>query len=154
MRASRFMRRALELARRAEGSTSPNPAVGAVVVKNGEIVGEGFTQPAGQAHAEIVALRRAGAKARGADLFVTLEPCSHYGRTPPCTDAVIAAGTASVVAAVVDPNPLVGGRGMEALRAAGVGVEVGDGGTRRLRSSLLTRSSYGRGCRLLRRSSL
>ena len=121
------MQRALALALEAAGSTSPNPPVGAVAVKDGQIVGEGHTQPAGQAHAEVVALRRAGARARGASLFVTLEPCSHHGRTPPCTDAVIAAGVSEVVAAVVDPNPLVGGRGLEALRAAGISVAVGDG---------------------------
>ena len=127
MSASRFMRRALALALEAAGSTSPNPPVGAVAMKGGQIVGEGHTQPAGQAHAEVVALRRAGARARGASLFVTLEPCSHHGRTPPCTDAVIRAGVSEVVAAVVDPNPLVGGRGLEALRAAGISVAVGDG---------------------------
>ena len=128
MSASLYMERALALARDAVGSTSPNPAVGAVVVRNGEVVGEGHTQPAGQAHAEVVALRRAGARARGATLFVTLEPCSHHGRTPPCTDAIIEAGVASVTMAVMDPNPLVGGRGEARLLDAGVSVGVGDGG--------------------------
>ncbi len=121
------MRRALELARRAAGSTSPNPAVGAVLVWRGQIVGEGHTQPAGQAHAEIMALRQAGAKARGAELFVTLEPCSHHGRTPPCADAIIEAGVASVTMAVTDPNPLVSGQGEARLLDAGVSVGVGDG---------------------------
>ena len=128
MSASLYMERALALARDAAGSTSPNPAVGAVVVRDGEVVGEGHTQPAGQAHAEVVALRRAGARAREATLFVTLEPCSHHGRTPPCTDAIIEAGVATVYASVIDPNPKVGGRGMARLREAGVRVEVGDGG--------------------------
>ena len=127
MSASLYMERALALARDAVGSTSPNPAVGAVVVRDGEVVGEGHTQPAGQAHAEVVALRRAGARARDATLFVTLEPCSHHGRTPPCTDAIIEAGVATVYASVIDPNPKVGGRGMARLREAGVSVEVGDG---------------------------
>lgn len=128
MSASLYMERALALARDAAGSTSPNPAVGAVVVQDGEVVGEGHTQPAGQAHAEVVALRRAGARARGATLFVTLEPCSHHGRTPPCVDAIIEAGVASVTMAVMDPNPLVSGRGEARLLDAGVSVGVGDGG--------------------------
>lgn len=128
MSASEHMERALALARDAAGSTSPNPAVGAVVVRNGEVVGEGHTQPAGQAHAEVVALRRAGARARGATLFVTLEPCSHHGRTPPCADAIIEAGVASVTMAVMDPNPLVSGQGEARLLDAGVSVGVGDGG--------------------------
>ncbi len=119
------MTRAVALARRALGRTSPNPAVGAVIVKNGRIVGEGFTRPAGGPHAEVVALRRAGARARGATLYVTLEPCSHFGRTPPCADAVIAAGLARVVVAVGDPNPLVRGRGLRALRRAGIPVTTG-----------------------------
>src|SRR5689334_9532515 len=103
------MGRALELAERARGWCSPNPAVGAVLVLDGQIVGEGWTQPPGQAHAEIVALRVAGERARGAVLYVTLEPCSHYGRTPPCTDALIAAGIAEVHAAMRDPSPWVDG---------------------------------------------
>ena len=127
MSASLYMERALALARDAVGSTSPNPAVGAVVVQDGEVVGTGHTQPAGQAHAEVVALRQAGARAREATLFVTLEPCSHHGRTPPCTDAIIEAGVATVYASVIDPNPNVGGRGVARLRDAGVSVEVGDG---------------------------
>ena len=122
-----LMHRALELARMSVGETSPNPPVGAVVARDGRIVGEGRTQPAGQAHAEVVALRQAGELARGATLYVTLEPCSHYGRTPPCTDAIIAAGVAEVHASMVDPNPQVGGRGLELLREAGVKVVLGEG---------------------------
>ena len=114
------MARAVALAERALGRTSPNPAVGAVVVKNGRVVGEGFTRPAGGPHAEVVALRQAGAAAAGATLYVTLEPCAHHGRTPPCADAVVAAGVARVVVAVGDPNPLVRGRGLGALRRAGI----------------------------------
>ncbi|MXY22388.1 MAG: bifunctional diaminohydroxyphosphoribosylaminopyrimidine deaminase/5-amino-6-(5-phosphoribosylamino)uracil reductase RibD, partial [Dehalococcoidia bacterium] len=99
------MLRALELARASVGETSPNPPVGAVVVRNGQVVGEGRTQPAGQAHAEVVALRQAGERARGATLYVTLEPCWHYGRTPPCTNSIIAAGVAEIHVSMVDPNP-------------------------------------------------
>ena len=122
----RFLRRALELAARARGLTSPNPMVGAVLVREGMIVGEGFHQRAGEAHAEVEALARAGETARGATLYVSLEPCSHHGRTPPCVEAVIAAGVARVVVPVTDPNPLVSGRGVAALRAAGMSVSVGD----------------------------
>ena len=122
-----FMRRALELALDAVGSTSPNPPVGAVVVKNGRIVGEGHTQPTGGEHAEIVALGQAGELARGSTLYVTLEPCSHQGRTPPCTDAIITAGVEEVHASVVDPNPQVSGTGLEQLRRAGISVTLGEG---------------------------
>ena len=114
------MQRALLLARQVLGSTSPNPAVGAVIVRDGSIVGEGFTLPPGQRHAEIGALEQAGAHAAGATLYTTLEPCCHHGRTPPCTDAVIAAGIREVVVAEVDPNPLVSGRGMKLLEEAGI----------------------------------
>ena len=100
-----YMRRAVTLAHWALGSTSPNPAVGAVVVKDGEIVGEGFTQPPGGDHAEVVALKQAGSLANGSTLYVTLEPCNHAGRTPPCTDAIIAGGISAVHMAVRDPNP-------------------------------------------------
>ena len=126
--ADRFMRRALELAERGRGLTSPNPIVGAVVVADrGEIVGEGFHARAGGPHAEIEALRTAGSRARGATLYITLEPCSHQGRTPPCAPAVIAAGVARVVASICDPNPQVSGTGFSALRAAGIDVVVGIG---------------------------
>src|SRR5437588_433292 len=109
------MARALRLAERARGHCSPNPAVGAVVVRDGRIVGEGWTQPPGQAHAEVEALRRAGEAARGATLYVTLEPCSHFGRTPPCVRAIVEAGVAEVHAAVGDPNPCVDGDGFRQL---------------------------------------
>jgi len=121
----RFMALALALGRRGLGRTWPNPAVGAVVVKDGEIIGRGWTQPGGRPHAEIEALRRAGAMARGATLYVTLEPCSHHGKSPPCADAVIVAGIVRVVSAMEDPNPEVGGGGHARLRSAGVAVDVG-----------------------------
>jgi diaminohydroxyphosphoribosylaminopyrimidine deaminase / 5-amino-6-(5-phosphoribosylamino)uracil reductase len=123
----RFMQLALTLGRRGLGRTWPNPAVGAVVVKDGVIVGRGWTQPGGRPHAEPEALKRAGEAARGATLYVTLEPCSHVGKSPPCADAVIAAGIARVVAAIEDPNPLVAGQGHAKLRAAGIVVDVGLG---------------------------
>ncbi len=119
------MRRALELGARAEGRTRPNPAVGALVVADSGIVGEGFHPAAGQPHAEIFALQSAGAQAVGADLYVTLEPCSHQGRTGPCTEAIIAAGIKRVFVGIQDPNPQVAGAGIHRLRAAGVQVEVG-----------------------------
>ena len=123
---ARFMQRALELAERGRGLTSPNPMVGAVLVgAAGEIVGEGFHRQAGAAHAETEALAAAGARATGATLYVTLEPCAHQGRTPPCAPAVVAGGVARVVAALQDPNPLVAGRGLEALRQAGITVTLG-----------------------------
>jgi diaminohydroxyphosphoribosylaminopyrimidine deaminase / 5-amino-6-(5-phosphoribosylamino)uracil reductase len=118
---------ALSLGRRGLGKTWPNPAVGAVIVKDGVMVGRGWTQPGGRPHAEVEALRRAGAAARGATLYVTLEPCSHHGKTPPCADAVIAAGIARVVSALEDPNPEVAGEGHARLRAAGITVDVGVG---------------------------
>ncbi len=121
------MERALELADSAVGSTSPNPPVGAVIVRNGRIVGEGRTQPAGRAHAEVVAIEQAGALAAGSTLYVTLEPCSHHGRTPPCTDAIISAGLAEVHASILDPNPRVQGAGLRRLRDAGLVVGTGEG---------------------------
>lgn len=120
-----FMDRALELARQADGWTSPNPLVGAVVVRDGRIVGEGYHMKAGTPHAEVHALKMAGSKARGAALYVTLEPCCHHGRTPPCTDAVLKAGITRVVAAMEDPNPVVAGKGLRKLQAAGVEVKTG-----------------------------
>ena len=121
----RFMALALALGRRGLGRTHPNPAVGAVVVKDGVIVGRGWTQPGGRPHAEPVALAQAGSAARGATLYVTLEPCSHVGKSPPCTDAVIAAGITRVVSAIEDPNPEVAGQGHAKLRNAGIAVDIG-----------------------------
>jgi diaminohydroxyphosphoribosylaminopyrimidine deaminase / 5-amino-6-(5-phosphoribosylamino)uracil reductase len=121
----RFMQLALSLGRRGQGRTWPNPAVGAVVVKDGVIVGRGWTQPGGRPHAEPEALGRAGEAARGATLYVTLEPCSHFGKSPPCADAVIAAGISRVVSAIEDPNPEVAGQGHAKLRAAGITVDIG-----------------------------
>jgi diaminohydroxyphosphoribosylaminopyrimidine deaminase/5-amino-6-(5-phosphoribosylamino)uracil reductase len=118
---------AVSLGRRGLGKTWPNPAVGAVIVKDGVIVGRGWTQPGGRPHAEVEALRRAGEAARGGTLYVTLEPCSHHGKTPPCADAVIAAGITRVVSALEDPNPEVAGQGHARLRAAGIAVDVGVG---------------------------
>ncbi|MEH2382566.1 MAG: bifunctional diaminohydroxyphosphoribosylaminopyrimidine deaminase/5-amino-6-(5-phosphoribosylamino)uracil reductase RibD [Nostoc sp.] len=128
-----MMLRCLELARRALGHTSPNPLVGAVIVKDGEIVGEGFHPRAGEPHAEVFALKAAGVgaasplenRARGATIYVNLEPCNHYGRTPPCSEGLIQAGVAKVVVGMVDPNPLVAGGGIARLRAAGIEVLVG-----------------------------
>jgi diaminohydroxyphosphoribosylaminopyrimidine deaminase/5-amino-6-(5-phosphoribosylamino)uracil reductase len=123
----RFMALALTLGRRGQGRTWPNPAVGAVVVSDGVIVGRGWTQPGGRPHAEPEALKRAGEAARGATLYVTLEPCSHVGKSPPCTEAIIAAGIARVVSAIEDPNPQVTGQGHAKLRAAGISVDIGLG---------------------------
>jgi len=123
----RFMQLALTLGRRGQGRTWPNPAVGAVVVKDGIIVGRGWTQPGGRPHAEPEALARAGEAAHGATLYVTLEPCSHVGKSPPCADAIIAAGIARVVSAIEDPNPEVAGQGHARLRAAGITVDIGLG---------------------------
>jgi len=120
-----FMARALELAARGMYTTTPNPRVGAVIVKDGAIVGEGWHRRAGEAHAEVVALAQAGGRARGATVYLTLEPCSHFGRTPPCVQTLIDARVARVVAAMEDPNPRVNGRGLEELRAAGIDVRCG-----------------------------
>ncbi len=119
------MGRALELAGRGRWTAAPNPAVGAVVSRGGEVVGEGFHERPGTAHAEVVALRQAGGRARGGELHVTLEPCDHHGRTPPCTEAIIEAGIDRVVVAMPDPHPRVDGKGLERLRAAGITVVVG-----------------------------
>lgn len=119
------MARALELARRGLHTTHPNPRVGCVIVRGGEVVGEGFHAVAGGPHAEVAALEQAGARARGADVYVTLEPCCHHGRTGPCTEALKAAGVGRVIAAMEDPNPRVAGQGLAALRAAGIAAEVG-----------------------------
>ena len=120
-----FMAYALRLAERGLYTTDPNPRVGCVVVRDGEIVGEGWHCRAGEAHAEVYALRQAGDRARGADVYVTLEPCSHQGRTPPCADALIAAGVARVVSAMQDPNPRVAGEGLARLKRSGIRVETG-----------------------------
>ncbi|MEM8829003.1 MAG: bifunctional diaminohydroxyphosphoribosylaminopyrimidine deaminase/5-amino-6-(5-phosphoribosylamino)uracil reductase RibD, partial [Cyanobacteria bacterium P01_G01_bin.19] len=120
-----MMQRCLELAQRAAGRTSPNPLVGSVIVKNSEIIGEGFHPGVGQPHAEVFALKNAGEKAKGATVYVNLEPCNHYGRTPPCSLALIEAKVAKVVAGMVDPDPRVAGGGIERLRQAGIEVVVG-----------------------------
>jgi diaminohydroxyphosphoribosylaminopyrimidine deaminase/5-amino-6-(5-phosphoribosylamino)uracil reductase len=121
-----YMQRALSQARKAVGNVSPNPAVGAVIVSKGKIIGEGHTQPPGSAHAEIMALKQAGEKAIGAKMYVTLEPCCHYGRTPPCTDAIIAAGISEVHMAMLDPNPLVSGKGKAQLQTSGITTHIGE----------------------------
>lgn len=120
----RFMAEALGLARRGVGRTSPNPMVGAVVVQRGEVVGRGYHRRAGAAHAEVVALSKAGVRAKGAVLYVNLEPCCHHGRTPPCTEAIVASGVRRVVVGMVDPNPLVNGKGVGRLRRAGIEVST------------------------------
>ncbi|MFW6105475.1 MAG: bifunctional diaminohydroxyphosphoribosylaminopyrimidine deaminase/5-amino-6-(5-phosphoribosylamino)uracil reductase RibD, partial [Chloroflexota bacterium] len=120
-----YMEYALSLAKLAMGYTSPNPAVGAVVVKDGLAVGMGYTQPAGSEHAEVMALRQAGDRTQGANMYVTLEPCSHYGRTPPCTQAIIDAGISEVHIALLDPNPVVSGRGVARLNERGIKTHVG-----------------------------
>lgn len=120
-----WMRRAIELARQGHYSTKPNPNVGCVIVKDGVVVGEGFHPKAGQPHAEVFAMRQAGDQARGATAYVTLEPCAHYGRTPPCAKGLVEAGVAKVMVACPDPNPLVAGKGVQILKDAGIEVEVG-----------------------------
>ena len=121
-----YMEHALSLARLASGNVSPNPAVGAVIVRDGSLIAEGYTQPPGSAHAEVMALRRGGERARGATMYVTLEPCCHFGRTPPCTRAIIESGIAEVHIATIDPNPAVSGRGKMELEAAGVKTYLGE----------------------------
>ncbi len=120
-----YMNLALELAATAKGKTNPNPLVGAVIVKNGMVVGSGLHRKAGEPHAEVHAFRMAGDHAKGASLYVTLEPCSHYGKTPPCAELVKDSGVKRVVIAMQDPNPLVAGRGIKILQDAGIEVEVG-----------------------------
>ena len=140
-----YMARALELARKGVYSTHPNPRVGCVIVRDGEVVGEGWHVRAGEPHAEVHALRQAGAKAKGATAYVTLEPCSHHGRTPPCADALVNAGVARVVAAMQDPNPDVAGRGLLRLMSAGIAVQSGvlEGEARALNKGFLKRMEHG-----------
>ena len=133
---ARFMALALTLGRRGLGNAWPNPAVGAVIVKDGKIIGRGWTQPGGRPHAETLALKRAGKEARGATLYVTLEPCSHHGKTPPCADAVLRAGIARVVSAMDDPNPEVAGQGHARLREKNIVVDVGQGADEALHSHI------------------
>jgi len=121
----KWMKKALRLAKRGRGRTSPNPMVGAVLVKKGRVIGEGYHQKAGEPHAEILALKQAGEHAKGATLYLNLEPCTHYGRTPPCTPSVIQSGVRRVVIGMKDPNPLVSGKGVESLKNAGIEVTVG-----------------------------
>lgn len=144
-----YMARALELAARGRGWVEPNPLVGAVVVRDGRVVGEGWHQQFGQAHAEVNALNQAGEAARGSTLYVTLEPCGHFGKTPPCTEAILRAGVRRVVAAMLDPFPQVAGQGAARLRATGIVVEVGVGevgdlAARRLNAPYLKRLRTGR----------
>ncbi len=122
----KYMQEALSLARLAEGNVSPNPAVGAIIVKDNVIVGRGYTQPPGNDHAEVVALKEAKEEARGASMYITLEPCCHYGRTPPCTDAIIKSGISEVHISMLDPNPVVNGKGRALLEQAGIKVAVGE----------------------------
>ncbi|MCQ9206752.1 MAG: bifunctional diaminohydroxyphosphoribosylaminopyrimidine deaminase/5-amino-6-(5-phosphoribosylamino)uracil reductase RibD [Omnitrophica bacterium] len=121
----RFMLRAIELAKKAEGKTFPNPMVGAVIVKNGKVIGEGYHRRAGGPHAEIAALRKAKKNTRGALLYVNLEPCAHYGRTPPCTKSLAKRGIRKVYAAMKDPNPMVNGKGLCELKKDGIEIKLG-----------------------------
>ena len=144
----RWMEAALNLGSRSLGLAAPNPAVGAILVKDGAVVGRGATAPGGRPHAERIAIAEAGEAARGATLYVTLEPCSHFGASPPCVDAIIAAGVARVVSAMEDPNPLVGGQGHARLRAAGIAVSVGAGAAQARHDHLghILRVTAGRPC--------
>jgi diaminohydroxyphosphoribosylaminopyrimidine deaminase / 5-amino-6-(5-phosphoribosylamino)uracil reductase len=144
----RWMDAALNLGSRSLGLAAPNPAVGAILVKDGAVVGRGATAPGGRPHAERIAIGQAGEAARGATLYVTLEPCSHFGVSPPCVDAVIAAGVARVVSAMEDPNPLVAGQGHARLKAAGIAVSVGAGAAQARRDHLghILRVTAGRPC--------
>lgn len=140
-----YMARAVELARKGHYSTHPNPRVGCVIVRDGQIVGEGWHERAGEPHAEVHALRAAGELARGATAYVTLEPCSHHGRTPPCADALVNAGLARVVAAMQDPNPEVAGRGLQRLQQAGIATDSGvlENEARLLNQGFLKRMEHG-----------
>ena len=142
----RYMAAALALAERGLGNVWPNPAVGCVIVKGGRVVGRGWTQPGGRPHAESEALRRAGAAAKGATAYVTLEPCAHHGKTPPCAEALIEAGISRLVAAMADPDSRVSGRGFESLKAAGMDVSIGLGGEQaaRLNGGFRSRIESGR----------
>ncbi|MCB5259258.1 MAG: bifunctional diaminohydroxyphosphoribosylaminopyrimidine deaminase/5-amino-6-(5-phosphoribosylamino)uracil reductase RibD [Candidatus Cloacimonetes bacterium] len=120
-----YMKLAMRQAEKSRGKCSPNPFVGAVIVKNGKLIAEGSTQPYGQDHAEVVAIKKAGKQAQGATMYVSLEPCCHYGKTPPCTDAIIQSGIKRVVVGILDPNPLVSGGGIKELIAAGINTEYG-----------------------------
>lgn len=142
---AQYMARALELARRGHYTTHPNPRVGCVIVRDGQVVGEGWHVRAGEPHAEVHALLAAGEQARGATAYVTLEPCSHHGRTPPCADALVNAGVARVVAAMQDPNPEVAGRGLQRLAQAGIATESGvlEGEARQLNQGFLKRMEQG-----------
>jgi len=141
-----MMQRCIQLARRAEGRTTPNPLVGAVIVQNEKIIGEGFHPAAGQPHAEVFALREAGEHSRGATIYVNLEPCNHYGKTPPCSEALVKAGVAKVVVGMVDPNPKVSGSGIDRLRTAGIEVVVGveEAACRQLNEAFIHRILYQR----------
>ena len=147
-----YMRRALRLAARAAGRTSPNPLVGSVVVRDGKIVGEGYHRAAGESHAEVNALRKAGDAAKGATLYTNLEPCAHQGRTPPCVDAIREAGIARVVVAIRDPDPRTDGKGIRGLRAAGIDVEEGvlRAEAERLNAGFISRLKRGRPFLLLK----
>ncbi len=141
--ARKFMLHAIELAKKGTGKTFPNPIVGAVIVKGNKLVGAGFHKKAGGPHAEIIALKKAKQKAHGATLYVTLEPCCHYGKTPPCVDSIIKSGIKKVYLAMRDPNPLVRGRGIAILRKNGIKVESGICGTiaKKINSSYIKRIS-------------
>jgi diaminohydroxyphosphoribosylaminopyrimidine deaminase/5-amino-6-(5-phosphoribosylamino)uracil reductase len=142
----KYMRRALDLAERGLYTTTPNPRVGCVLVRDGEIVGESWHARAGEPHAEVLALRDAGGRAQGATAYVTLEPCAHHGRTPPCSEALVRARVARVIVALADPNPLVAGKGLEILRSAGIQTESGllENEARELNPGFLSRMTWGR----------
>lgn len=136
------LKKIVTLGRQALGRVSPNPAVGAVVLQDGKVVGQGYTQPPGGPHAEVMALREAGDKAKGSKLYVSLEPCPHHGRTPPCTEAIIASGVEEVFVSVLDPNPNVAGRGKKVLESAGIKVRIGAKGSKVVQESNLLIEAY------------